>query len=131
LILLDTHAWVWWVSAPPKLSAAARRRIDRAVEEDGVHVSAMSCSEVSLLVRRRRLELTMEVEDWVALSEALPYLHFVPVDHRIALRSNNLPPPFHEDPADRIIVATALSLGATLVTKDTKLRDYPPVATLW
>jgi PIN domain nuclease of toxin-antitoxin system len=82
-------------------------------------------------VRRGRLELSMDVGDWVAKAEALPLLRFVPVDNRIALRSVLLPPPLHNDPADRIIVATALQLGATLITKDEKLRGYPHVRTVW
>ena len=58
-------------------------------------------------------------------------MEFVPVDNRIALRSTRLPGRFHSDPADRIIVASALSLGATLITKDDKLRRYLHVDTLW
>jgi PIN domain nuclease of toxin-antitoxin system len=73
----------------------------------------------------------MDVGDWIAASEALPLLQFVPVDNRIALRSTALPGKLHKDPADRIIVATTLILGATLVTKDRRLRRYPHVDTLW
>jgi len=73
----------------------------------------------------------MEAEDWIARSESLPFLDFVPVDNRIAIRSTRLPGSFHADPADRIIVATTLLLGATLITKDDKLRRYPHVDTLW
>ncbi|HYU35207.1 MAG TPA: PIN domain-containing protein [Thermoanaerobaculia bacterium] len=61
----------------------------------------------------------------------LPFVHFVPLDNRIALRSNHLPGEIHEDPADRIIIATALTLGAPLVSKDTRIRDYPHVETIW
>ena len=131
MILLDTHAWVWWVGRPKLLSPAARRRIDEAVEEGGVGVSAMSCWEVSLLVRRGRLELTMDIEDWIARSEALPFLDFLPVDHHVAVRSNNLPGKLHDDPADRIIVATAQVHGLTLITKDRRLRRYAHVETVW
>ena len=72
--------------------------------------------------------------DWVgsaAACEALPSVRYVPVDNRIALRSVLLPDPLHDDPADRIIIATALQLGATLITRDDKLRAYPHVETLW
>jgi PIN domain nuclease of toxin-antitoxin system len=84
-----------------------------------------------MLLRKGRLELAMPVEDWVSRSEALPFLQFVPFDNRIALRSNRLPGTLHEDPADRAIIATALTLGAPLVTKDAKIRDYPHVRTVW
>ena len=64
-------------------------------------------------------------------TEALPFFEFVPFDNRIALRSNRLPGELHEDPADRAIIATALMLGAPLVSKDRKIRDYPHVETIW
>jgi PIN domain nuclease of toxin-antitoxin system len=73
----------------------------------------------------------MDVADWVAKAESLPFLQFVPVDNRIAIRATRLPEPLHADPADRIIVATTLALGATLVTKDDRLRRYRHVDTLW
>ena len=49
----------------------------------------------------------------------------------LCLFHQHLPPPLHPDPADRIIIATALQLGATLITKDQKIRDYPHVTTVW
>ena len=131
MILLDTHVWVWWVSDPSRLSARARRAVDRAAGDEQVYVSCISTWEVALLVARRRLVLTMDVGDWVARSEALPFLHFVPVDNAIALRSASLPGSLHADPADRIIVATALLLGGPLATRDRRLRTYPHVKTVW
>ena len=131
MIVLDTHAWIWWVADPRRLSAPARQRVDQAVEDSAVHVSAISCWEISLLVRRGRLELSMPLEEWIRHSELLPYLHFVAVDPQIALLSNALPGPWHQDPADRIILATALHLGASLVTKDSKLRRLRSVPTVW
>jgi PIN domain nuclease of toxin-antitoxin system len=131
LIVLDTHVWVWWVASPERLSVAARERIDKAAEELQVHISAISSWEIAMLVKKERLELTMDVEEWVARSEALPFFRFVPMDNRIAILSNQLPEEFHDDPADRIITATALVLGATLITRDRNLRDYPHVETLW
>lgn len=130
MIVLDTHAWVWWVAGDRRLSQSARDEIDRAMGESGLRVSSISPWEVATLVRRGRLELTMEVGDWIARSEALPFLRFVPVDNRIALRAVGLQG-LHDDPADRIIVATALSLGARLVTRDRRLRAYRGVETLW
>jgi PIN domain nuclease of toxin-antitoxin system len=131
LIVLDTHTWVWWVAVPEQLSAPAREEIDRAMERGEICISSISSWEVALLVRKGRLELTIPVDDWIAKSEALPFIRFVPLDNRIAFRSNYLPGELHEDPADRIIVATALTLGAPLVSRDTKIRDYPHVKTIW
>ncbi|HVT61351.1 MAG TPA: type II toxin-antitoxin system VapC family toxin [Thermoanaerobaculia bacterium] len=129
--MLDTHAWIWWVASPEQISQAARARISLEVEAAGIHVSAISCWEISLLVRKGRLALTLDVADWIAKMEALPFVHFVPIDNRIALRSNSLPGDFHDDPADRLIVATALTLGATLITKDARIHAYPHAETLW
>jgi PIN domain nuclease of toxin-antitoxin system len=131
LIVLDTHTWIWWVSSPEHVSRDAQDAIDRAVDREEVFISSISSWEVALLVRKGRLELTMPVEDWIARSEALPFVQFVPMNNRIALRSNQLPGEIHEDPADRLIIATALTLGAPLVSKDTKIRDYPHVETIW
>jgi PIN domain nuclease of toxin-antitoxin system len=80
---------------------------------------------------RRRLEVSIDADTWINSVEALPFLAFVPVDNRIALRSVRLDGLSQRDPADRIIVATALGLGATLVTSDSKLRAYKPLTTLW
>jgi len=129
-MVLDTHAWVWWVGGDNRLSERARRAIERAMGQARLRVSAISAWEVAMLVRRGRLELTMEVDEWVARSEALPFLRVVPVDHRIALRSVALEG-LHDDPADRIIVATALSLGARLVSRDRRLQDFPDLETVW
>lgn len=131
MILLDTHVWIWWIASPERLSSPARERIDKAADERQVHVSSISTWEVAMLVKKGRLELRMDVEEWVARSEALPFLQFIPMDNRIAVLSNQLGDGLHEDPADRIITATALVMGATLITRDQRLRDYPRVETLW
>jgi PIN domain nuclease of toxin-antitoxin system len=131
LIVLDTHAWIWWVASPERLSPSAKQRIDNEAEKAPILVSSISAWEVALLVKKGRLELTMDVEDWIAKSESLPAFRFIPVDNRIAVLSSYLPGELHEDPADRIITATALTLGATLITKDQKLQDYPHLETFW
>src|SRR5450756_1449269 len=131
MILLDTHAWIWWVSSPAFLSEVAKGIIDGAVTERNIFISVISTWEVAILVSRGRLKLTMSASDWVAASEALPFLKFVPVSNSIALKSVDLPGALHNDPADRIIIATAVSMGAILVTKDEKIRNYPHVKTVW
>jgi PIN domain nuclease of toxin-antitoxin system len=130
MIVLDTHVWVWWAAAAGELSAPAQREVEQAMGRSSLYVSAISAWEVALLVEKGRLELTMEVGDWISRSEALPFLSFVPIDNRIAVRSVKLRG-IHSDPADRMIVATTLSLGARLVTRDRRLRAYPGVETIW
>jgi len=75
--------------------------------------------------------LTIDVADWIANVEALPLLSFVPVDNRIAVRAVQLEGLASRDPADRMIAATALGLGAILITADAHLRAYRPLETLW
>ena len=131
MIVLDTHTLLWWVNDPTTLSAPAKKTIDAAVGSKSVHVSCISSWEIALLVECGRLRLALDVRDWLCRCEALPFLSFVAVSNAIAVESVRLPEFPHADPADRIIAATALSLGAALVTKDDKLRNYPHVKTIW
>jgi PIN domain nuclease of toxin-antitoxin system len=129
LIVLDTHTWVWWVNGSRELSKRASQEIDAAIAARSLVASAISCWEIGMLVRRGRLELSIPTEDWISRCEGLPFFSVVPIDTRIALRATELPPR-HDDPADRLIVATAMGLGAKLVTKDARLREYG-VGTVW
>ncbi len=129
MILLDTHAWIWWVDDPSQLSQRARNAIDAAAVDNGIHISSISAWEVALLVSKGRLQLTMSVDDWIAHTEALPFVTFVPVSNRIAIKSVSLS--IHPDPADRMIIATAMSLGVTIVTQDSKISAYAPIQTVW
>lgn len=131
MIVLDTHVWLWWVSSPEFLSDPARIAVNQGAKDRALHVSSMSAWEIAMLVQKGRVELSVDVRDWIGRSERLPFLHFVPLDNAIAVQSTRLKGEFHGDPADRIIVATAQSLGAQLVTKDEKIRNYPYVKTIW
>lgn len=131
MIVLDTHAWIWFTSKPEALSKKAQKAVDAAVKEKNVLISSISVWEVALLVKNKRLKLSMDVTDWISKSENLPFIQFVPVSNSIAVKSVNLPQPHPPDPADRIIIATALSTGASLVTKDKKISAYAHVKTIW
>jgi PIN domain nuclease of toxin-antitoxin system len=131
MIVLDTHTWIWFISKPEVLSKRATKTVSAAVKEKSVLISSISAWEVALLVLKKRLKLSLDVTDWIAKSENLPFIQFVSVSNSIAIKSVNLPQPLHPDPADRVIIATALSAGAPLITKDKKLLDYPHVKTIW
>ena len=131
MIVLDTHVWVWFVSNPELLSMAAKKAIDASMEQKAIFISSISAWEVALLIAKKRLKLTLDVTDWIAKSEKIPFLQFIPVDNSVAIKSVNLPQPLHKDPADRIIIATAITIAAPVVTKDKKLLDYPHVKTIW
>jgi len=131
MIVLDTHAWVWWVSNPEMLSDTARKAVDEAAGKNELFVSMISVWEVAMLVEKERLSLALDVRDWICRSETLPFVTFVPLSTAIAVESVRLPGFPHGDPADRIIVATALSLGARLVTRDEKLLNFAPCRAIW
>jgi PIN domain nuclease of toxin-antitoxin system len=128
MIVLDTHIWIGYIDDPSSLPKAALDIIRSGHEAIGI--SSISVWEVFMLAQRGRLELRIPAALWVEKCERLALFHFVPVDNTIARLAVELPEPMHADPADRIIVATALSLGATLVTKAEKLLTYPHVKTL-
>lgn len=131
MILLDTHAWVWWVSSPDLLSATAQKAIDDAVKKNSVFISSISSWEVALLVKQGRLELDRPVQEWIAATEMQDFCDFVPISNAVAIESVNLPEPLHRDPADRMIIATARIHRWELVTKDGKMHEYPHITTLW
>ena len=132
MLLLDTHVLVRWLGEPESLSDAAHEAIRAALDAgETLHVSSISVWEIALLVAKERLRLTVDVHEWIARAEALPFLRFIPVDNEIALRSVELPPPLHTDPADRILAATAELRKLRLVTADRRLREYSPIETVW
>ena len=131
MIVLDTHALVWWVAEPARLSRKAARAIATAVRGDGVTASAVSLFEIGTLLRRGRLVLTVEPAAWLAALQKLPELAIEPAGADVALQAASYGADFSGDPADRLIAATAQLLGAKLVTADDRLRAAKVVDTLW
>ncbi|RJG43823.1 type II toxin-antitoxin system VapC family toxin [Mesorhizobium sp. DCY119] len=132
MIVLDTHALVWWINKDDsRLSSVAADAIEQALAGDGVVASSISAWELAMLVSKGKLDLTVDVLDWLEAAASIDGFDFVPVDNIVAVKSRTLPGDFHPDPADRIIVALARELGAPLVTADAKITQYPHVATIW
>lgn len=121
MLLLDTNALLWLILGDRRLGTRAHRAIDEALASGDAAVSAISFWEIALLVRKGRLELPWPVEATrrYLLDHGLKEL---PVDGEVAWRSVFLTE-LHDDPADRIIVATALA-GHRLVTADRRLLDW-------
>ncbi len=124
MIVVDTHVLVWAVDADPRLGEAAWRAIDRAAAATGVYVSAITPWEIAMLARKGRLAIGRELGAWMAAALALPGIRLSPITPAIAIDSVALPGALHADPADRLIVATARSLGCPLLTADRALLDY-------
>ena len=132
MIVLDTHVLVWWVASPEKLSTKAEKIIKSEIKNNGqLLVSSISVWEICLLVKKERLSFTMDVDIWLEKVESLPFIQFISVDNRTAAKSVNLPGEFHDDPADRMIIALAREKGAILLTSDRRIRKYPHVRSFW
>src|SRR5581483_4839153 len=128
MIVLDTPILLWWLSGQDHLlSGPAKHLVQTAHKEKKIAVSSISSWEIAMLVARNRLALSMDVATWLSKAEETGTIEFIPVDNEIAIKSVELPEPFHKDPADRIIVATARKLAAILITADEKIQAYPHV----
>jgi PIN domain nuclease of toxin-antitoxin system len=129
VIVLDTHAWLWWVDRPERLSENASDAIDTATE---IGVSTISAWELTMLVVRRRISLDREVDLWVRQALADERIQTLAPSAQVAVAAGELDEKrFPGDPADRLIYATARSIGATLITRDEAIRAFDAVSTLW
>lgn len=132
MIVIDTHVLVWWVSGDKSLSVTAAKLIEDTLDNGSeVIISSISAWEISMLIEKGRLVLSMDVESWLDEVVQIDGVCFVPIDNEIGIKSTVLPGEFHKDPADRMIVATARKLAVPLVTADEKIRDYEHVKTIW
>ena len=131
MIVLDTHAWVWYVDSPEQLSEPALKVIDTAKEEGSIYISCISTWEILMLSRKERLAFSVETATWISRCERLPFFHFVPVDNSIIDLSAKLDPGILKDPADRFIAATAGYMGSPLVTKDRAMTAIENIEVVW
>ncbi|HYW75229.1 MAG TPA: type II toxin-antitoxin system VapC family toxin [Gammaproteobacteria bacterium] len=132
MIVLDTHALLWWVNGGTQLSVSATQAIEKELQGDcQIIVSAITAWEVAMLASKGRLVLSKDVDEWIDTVSLIEGLTFAPVTHQLAVQSVRLPGDFHPDPADRMIVALARHLSAPLVTADSKIHAYRHVKTIW
>jgi PIN domain nuclease of toxin-antitoxin system len=129
VIVLDTHAWLWWLTAPERLSEAAREAIDQA---PSVGVCTLSAWELAMLAARGRISLDRDIGQWVRQAFAQARVEALAPSPEIAVAAALLDSrAFPGDPIDRLIYATARSINARLVTRDQAVRAFDPEATLW
>lgn len=129
MIVVDTHAWLWLLAAPDRLSPDAAEAIGEA---DAIGVSAMSCWEIGMLETCGRIGLSLPPLEWIRAALAQEGTTALPADAEVAaaaalLSQDELP----GDPVNHIIYATALAHDAKLVTKDAALRAHDPRGTVW
>jgi PIN domain nuclease of toxin-antitoxin system len=129
--LLDTHAWIWWVTEDRRLSRRAKAAIATARGQQDLWLSLISVWEVAKKVEKQQLVLDRTMDQWLDEALAMPGLGVWEITRPILVQSCDLPRPFHGDPADQILVATARCHGAVLVTKDQEIRRYAHVTSLW
>lgn len=129
MILLDTHALLWWALDPDQLSERAAAAV-ADMERDGGYASSISIWELGVKVQRGKLELPLPIEELARRIERSGAVELVAVDTTLWLRSLALRWE-HRDPADRVIVSTALAKNVPLLTKDETIRAAGIVTTVW
>src|SRR4051812_17096197 len=124
MILLDTHVLIWSLQDAAALGPEARILLNEQVLAEGLMISAITVWEIALLAKKSRIILGMDVMKWIEEVLALPGLILGALDPPIAVGSVMLPDDFHNDPADRIIIATARHYKLRLLTADQAILDY-------
>ena len=123
MILLDTCALIWIMNKAPVLPAALDRDRTRRQSRRTV-LSPVSAWEIGILVTRGRLVLDVSAEVYVSRAFSRPGVQIAALTPEIAVRSSHLPGTLHGDPADRMLVATAMLMGLKLMTRDRRILDY-------
>jgi PIN domain nuclease of toxin-antitoxin system len=119
-LLLDTHVWLWSLTAPDRLAKRVRSQLEKKGRE--LWLSPISVWELIVLAERGRVRLDAEPRAWVREALERAPLEEAALNHEVALRSREVALP-HQDPADRFLVATALTYELTLVTADDTLIE--------
>lgn len=128
VIVVDTQAWFWLLVAPNRLTTAA---LDRLTKEDRVLVPAIVCWELAMMEAKGRVRFTSDALEFCRAGLDWDGYELAPLTPEIAVRAARLGAPFHNDPADRLIVASALESAVPLVTADRQIRASGVVETVW
>jgi PIN domain nuclease of toxin-antitoxin system len=124
-LLLDTHIALWLDSGDERLTTATRALIDGCWKNNGtIFFSAVSAWEIALLVDTGRIRLDVAVDAWVERFLDQPGIVAAPLDYRAACRSYRFFRLEHRDPADRLLIATAIELGCPFVTYDKRIKRF-------
>lgn len=130
MILLDTHVVVWLSSAPEKISKTGLNSINSARTEGlGLSIADITLFELALLISRKRIGIKVSVESF--LHEVEARFKVLPINRQVAEVSMQFPKSYPKDPIDRLIGATALVHGLTLVTADNQIRKSKLISTIW
>ena len=128
--LLDTHVLIWWLNERGRLSPAQQEVLGNASPDGPLHVSDISLWEVAMLHGLGRIRLALPLREWLDKAVAPPLVRRHGISPAVAAEVAALPDWFHRDPDDRILVATARVLGATLLTHDHRIVEAALAPTL-
>ena len=124
-MLLDTHTWRWHAAGDVKrIGPRARRQIDRARAQGALVVSVASMFEIAALSAAGRLQLAPSVESWIRQSIEIGRIQVAEITPDIAIEAGSIPTLAVPDPIDRLLVATARTLGVPIATRDATIRAY-------
>ncbi len=123
-IVLDTHIWIWAVIGSSKLLKSFQTHFEQASKIQDILISPMSIWEIGMLVEKNRIQVDMDVEDWIEQALDIPGIQLCPITPRISIHSTRLSGEVHGDPVDRLLIATAYEENAVLVTCDKKILKY-------
>jgi PIN domain nuclease of toxin-antitoxin system len=124
-LLLDTHIALWLDSGSADLREPTRAAIDTCWLDGGtIYLSAISAWEIALLVDSGRIELDVPIARWIERFLERPSVEAVPLSHGAACGSYQLHHLEHRDPADRLLIATAIELACPLVTYDERILHF-------
>ena len=129
-VILDTHIWIWWLTASSQLSRDERSDLNESAGEGLLAISAVSLWEVQMLQAKRRVNLPLSFSEWLVRATDRRVVTVIPIDVRVILALDTLLKSFNGDPADRLIVATAQAHDLRLATHDRAIRRSPTVK-LW
>ncbi len=131
MILLDTCALIFDALTPERLTANAKKAIDKAEHQNRLFCCDISLWEVSMLIQKKRLDPGVELKTFLDLMLNARCIQMLPININIASIACDLGIFNHGDPADRLIAATAIHYHAKLVTSDKKSIDIPQLAIVW
>ncbi len=131
MIVVDTHVIIWDALKPEMLSEKASEAIARANEEDGIIFCEISLWEIAMLIKKGRIQLETSYQAFIELALKSNRYVFRGLTPQIAELSTQFPQDVNQDPADRIIAATAIIENAPLVTADKNLRRAESIPTIW
>ncbi|MDI7775919.1 type II toxin-antitoxin system VapC family toxin [Asticcacaulis sp. EMRT-3] len=124
LVLLDTHVLIWTVTQSHRIGPQTQALLERASVHSEVCISAITIWEIAMLESKARLNLDRDAEKWLETIFEQGGLSLIPLAPAISFDSTRLPGNFHNDPSDRLIVATARYLNAHLITEDAAILAY-------